>query len=561
MPENGDLVWNGVQSDITERKRAEHEIQELKERYQTLFFNSPDPYLIMEIERGTIRDCNKASEIMLNGNRAQILGATPDQLSPPFQPNGQPSTEAAQERIQESLRQGAHRFEWVHRRLDGTDFWVEVTVAVTRLEGRQVLFVAWRDITERKRLEQKIQESETEWRRAKTDAETANRAKSDFLAAMSHEIRTPMNVVLGMSELLLETDLTPVQRRFTETMHHSGKAMLGVINDVLDFSRIEAGRISLETNHYSPRQMVLDTAHLMQIAAEEKGLSLTVEVTPTIPESMQGDDGRIRQVLINLIGNAIKFTHHGRVEVRLTLDPDAPDRLLLFAVTDTGIGIPPEQLEHIFAQFTQADAGIARRYGGSGLGLAISRRLVEMMGGRIWVESRLDQGSQFFFTLPIRLSTLPVLPVSPAERASDDPTRTLRILLAEDVEENQILFEAYLMQTGHHLVMVNDGIEAMARVQAERFDVVIMDIQMPRMDGYTATRHIRQWERETGRAPMPIVALTAHAMETEIQRSQEAGCTLFLTKPINKKKLLEVLQHIPLQPAETGNAFVSLSSP
>ncbi|MEO5347482.1 MAG: ATP-binding protein [Magnetococcus sp. YQC-9] len=434
-----------------------------------------------------------------------------------------------------SLEKGGLVLDFTNRNRcrDGSYRWIEWRSTPYR---HDLVYAVARDVTERKRLEEAL-------RHAKQVAEDASRAKSEFLANMSHEIRTPMNVVLGMAEMLLETGLTDQQRLFAQTMHNSGKTLVGVINDILDFSRIEAGRISLTDLPFSPVQVVTECVHLMRLAAERKGLTMTLELGEDLPGAMRGDDNRIRQILINLLGNALKFTDQGRIELMVRRAPDASEELL-FSIADTGIGISVEQQRLIFEQFMQADSGVTRRYGGTGLGLSISRRLVELMGGRIWVESRLGEGSRFSFTLPIRACALPLdgHPEDHDAHAAHEPA--LKILLAEDVEENRILFETYLMNTPHQLVMVQDGVEAVARVQEERFDVVFMDVQMPRLDGYKATRRIREWERESGQKPVTIVTLSAHALDGELARSQAAGCDHYLTKPIGKKTLLGALRRI-----------------
>ncbi len=500
------LEWNTVAlknilyaaaRDITERKTAEEALRRSQERFHNLFQNSPI---------GIFHSSLEGHFLAANQSFCSMLGyASPKELIEHISDMGSQIYCDPDDRI-EIVSAMQHQDKWVFkesnfRRRDG------VVITVT-IKGRKVIspdgtglieylegFIE--DITERKRAVEELLH-------AKEQAEVATKAKGEFLSAMSHEIRTPMNVVLGMSEMLLETEINQTQRRFIELMHHSGRAMLGVINDVLDFSRIDAGRISMEKIPFSPRQLVEETTHLMEVVAEKKGLTMEDRVASDIPEAVFGDDNRIRQILINLLGNAIKFTNVGRVDVSLTLHPEEPGTLL-FKVVDTGIGMTSGDVGRIFERFTQADTGITRKYGGSGLGLAISRRLVELMGGQIWVESQPGQGSQFCFTLPIEIAEAPGPKIMSADLSAEVRARSLRILLADDVEENQLLFDAYLMGTHHQWVMVSNGLEAVACVQKEMFDVVVMDVQMPIMDGYTATRKIRQWEREMGRMPIPIL--------------------------------------------------------
>ncbi|MBF0177208.1 MAG: PAS domain S-box protein, partial [Magnetococcales bacterium] len=510
-------VWVAIHQDISEQKRLKEAVDQ--------FFNVADELMCIADTSGYFR--------RITPTWHKVLGYTTEELlAQPFFHFIHPDDLEASRHAVSALKgqKPLAGFSNRYRCKDGSYRWLEWRVTPVG----DILYAAARDVTERRQKEEEL-------RMAKARAEQASQAKGEFLATMSHEIRTPMNVVLGMSEVLLDTDLSSEQRHIVQTMHHSGKALLSVISNVLDFSRISAGRFTLAEFPFSPRQVVEETARLMQVSAEEKGLTLTAKVAPEVPVAILGDDGRVRQVLINLLGNAVKFTHQGGVEVSLALLSQTPDTLL-FRVVDTGIGVSPEHRETIFEHFTQADAGIARRYGGTGLGLAISRKLVELMGGELGMEHAASRGSAFFFTLPVRTTTLS--PSQPVVEASTTVDRCLDILLAEDSEDNRILFDTYLRRSPHRLVMVNDGAAAVVRVQQGRFDLVLMDIQMPNMDGYAATRLIRQWERETGRTPVTILALSAHASSDKKEESLSVGCDGHLTKPIKKQTLLEAIREV-----------------
>ncbi|MBF0623209.1 MAG: response regulator [Magnetococcales bacterium] len=379
---------------------------------------------------------------------------------------------------------------------------------------------------------------------AKERAEAADRAKSQFLAVMSHELRTPLNVLLGLGDILLESSLTREQRGQLEMVHQAGGHLLTVIGDILKLSQIEAGAITLDLRPFQPETLLTSLARIMEQSAQAKGLALVTTLDPGLPTWLLGDEGHIRQVVMTLLGNAIKFTEQGRIVLEATHDPR--DNHCTIRVADTGIGIAPEHLERIFDRFTQVDASVSRRYGGTGLGLAIARRLVDGMGGRITVDSMLGVGSTFRVCLPLPPATPPAPTGTncPTDPAPPDAGPARHILLVEDSEDNRLLIRTFLKSTPHQLTIAAHGGEAVQLVQTAAFDLVLMDVQMPVMDGYTATREIRRWEAATGRSRLPIVTLTAHALEGEADRSRAAGCDLHLTKPIKKERLLAVIRQM-----------------
>ncbi|MGQ0554556.1 MAG: ATP-binding protein [Nitrospiraceae bacterium] len=380
--------------------------------------------------------------------------------------------------------------------------------------------------------------SDVALRRAKEAAEESTRAKGIFLATMSHELRTPMNGVLGCTQLLKDTSLTDQQRELIETMHRSADALLTLVNDILDFSKIEAGKMTLEVADVNLRSLICDVTTLTEGLASKKGLTVSVQIDPDVPEEFRGDPIRLRQILFNLVGNAIKFTERGRVTVAVSLKQrraEGSDSVVLqWRIQDTGIGLTPEQQACLFQAYAQADASTTRKFGGTGLGLMICHQLVQLMGGAITVESSIGQGSTFSYTtnlLPAIHRDASASSLGTDQHSVGEQGGSLRVLVADDNEINQVVACKFLQKLGCHVEIARTGREAVEAITRTVYDVVLMDCEMPEMDGYEATREVRRREEGTP-SHLPIMALTGHASDEDAQKCHQAGMDKIMTKPL-----------------------------
>jgi PAS domain S-box-containing protein len=529
--------------------RAERNADALRfseERFRKLVENSTDALALIS-PTATVLDAGPSVERVLGFRPADLIGLNAFDMVHPD------DLEQTRQVLFEALRQPRVpiRHECRCRTVKGE--WIAVESFVTNLVDEPsvgAIVINFRDVSERRLAEENLL-------KAMVAAEAANRAKTEFLANMSHEIRTPMNGVLGMTNLLMNTPLSDEQREYASLAKISADSLLTLIDEILDFSKVEAGKLVLEPIEFRLRECAELALKLQALRAKEKGLDLRCEISPDVPDHVVGDANRLRQIITNLIGNAIKFTERGEVSFHAYTQSVTKDAATIhFEIRDTGIGIPEDKLRAIFEPFSQADGSTARKFGGTGLGLTICSRLVEKMGGRIWVESLVGKGSEFHFTVVIGIGESPS-PSSTsrgseslaqlANAASGDSeggqSRNYRVLLVEDNVINQRLALRLLEKQGHFVTMAADGKTALAALTSGTYDVVLMDVQMPNMDGLEATALIRTMERETGRR-VPIIAMTAHAMPSDRERCFVAGMDAYLSKPVDARELLETIQHI-----------------
>jgi PAS domain S-box-containing protein len=558
--EGGALVCRVVLSDNPERKRGEERLQKTKDFLDRIINSIGDPIFVKNRQHQFVL-VNNSFCALSNLRCEDFMGKTDYNFFPAeqvavFLEKDELVFETGKENVNE---------ETITDSLGIDRTIITKKTLYTDISGNKFIVGIIRDITERKHGEERLQKSNQDLKTAieqsnesAEQARKANDAKSEFLANMSHEIRTPLNGVIGMTGLLLDMDLNAEQHEYVQIAHISGEMLLTLINDILDFSKIEARKLELETLNFDLRTMLKNTADLLALSIQEKGLELVCLVEPEVPSLLSGDPGRLSQILVNLGGNAVKFTENGKITIHVSLESeDERTATIRFSIRDTGIGIPANLHDILFSPFTQADGSTTRKYGGTGLGLVISRQLVELMGGRIGVESVEGIGSTFWFTAVFEKPTAgsgladekfaeiggkgAMKSFAAGNTTSENDKRRIRILVAEDNPVNQKVAQAMLKKMGLQSDVVANGQEAVNALQTIPYDLVLMDCQMPEMDGFEATRGIRNGASGVINPSIPIIAMTAATMQGDKEKCILAGMDDFIAKPVLKRELTELL--------------------
>jgi PAS domain S-box-containing protein len=536
----GNIIGSiGIIHDASVQKTAERKIKESENKIRIILDNSAAAITLID-EHERIVSWNKFTEHLLGMSRKDLYLRPVSTLYPEEE-----WKKIRSERIRDIGSKHHMTAKVIHKK--GKIIDIDLSINVLRDAQDKIVGSVgiMHDITEQKRFQEMLIS-------AKLAAEEANSAKSLFLANMSHEVRTPMNAILGMIDLTLDTGLTDEQRDNLMVAKEAADNLLSLINDILDLSRVEAGKIILESIEFHLHNILKSVIKGLSVLSKSKNLELALNIHPNVPELMMGDPVRLRQILINLINNAIKFTHKGKITIDVKLVSKQEHEVSIeFSVTDQGIGIPKDKQANLFEIFTQADTSTTRKYGGTGLGLAISKRLTEMMGGRIWVESEEGKGSTFAFTVIFKYSEelqksahlMAHKTLTVDEQFINEKLKDLKILLAEDNVVNQRISSRLLEKQGWKVTTVENGQDAIDRSHGEHFDLILMDAHMPIVDGLEATRLIRNQEKGTGKH-IPIIALTARAMQEDRQKCLEAGMDGYVAKPIDRKKLFEEIANI-----------------
>ncbi|WP_096200833.1 CHASE domain-containing hybrid sensor histidine kinase/response regulator [Bacillus sp. FJAT-45350] len=536
----------GIAKDISQVKEAQEKIKDKDNLLSNIIETIPHPVFVKDTD-GRYTLVNQATSNLFNLTNEQIIGKTVRDL--PTMREEASKIEEVERKVIESGEPEYVQVQPVPDALTGDLRWFyTVKLPLQTREGLHLLGIGI-DITERKWFEEELKS-------LRDKALVSSQAKSEFLAMMSHEIRTPMNAIIGMADLLIDTELSEEQRVFVNIFKKSGESLLRIINEVLDLSKVEAGHIMMEEEEFNLPSLLDEVVNIFSYQAQQKGLDLNLGGKEKIPVFVIGDRDRLRQIVSNLLGNAIKFTEEG--EVSITVDASEikeSDKVSVrFIFKDTGIGIPKDKIDSIFERFTQVDNSSTRRFGGTGLGLTIVRSFIEKMEGSITVESELGKGSTFSFHIMLKnsdknnhhidLSSKPLYKLNKMKKLGSDEAfnkEKIDVLLVEDSPDNQVLIKAYLKHSYIKVDLAENGLQAFELFTENKYDVVFMDMQMPVMDGYTATKKIREWEMENKVEPTPILALTAHALKGDELKSIQAGCNAHLTKPIKKKILLNEL--------------------